>query len=198
MKKIIITFCFTFNMLILLSSPSQALLNEDAAIDSRGSFLRDSNGNCVRTQWSVGLDPCAPIITQVVSQNIVQKIMGMEERKIYFAFDRADIEDSERIKLKIIADTLREHNITKVKIVGYTDKIGLEKYNQILSEKRANAVKALLDSSVDLDSSLVDIRGLGKTHQLKDCSEIKEKQKLINCLSPNRRVEIEIDYYDIK
>jgi len=198
MNKTILTFCFTINILCLLSNLSHALINEDAAIDSRGAFIRDSNGNCVRTEWSTNLDPCAPVLAKVVKQNIAYKIMGMEERKVFFAFDKADVEDSEKSKLKVIADALKEHNITKVKIVGYTDRIGLEKYNQALSEKRANAVKALLDSLVKLESSLVDIRGLGKSRQLIDCPGIKERDKLIDCLSPNRRVEVEVDYYDIK
>jgi OOP family OmpA-OmpF porin len=80
--------------------------------------------------------------------------------------------------------------------VGYTDRIGTDEYNYKLSENRANAVKEYLDSQVKLDSSIVEIKWLGKNNLIIKCLDTMSRTELIQCLAPNRRVEVEVDYYD--
>jgi OOP family OmpA-OmpF porin len=176
---------------ISMPSTANSAIYRDAVRDKSGNFVLDSKGDCVRTQWATSMDPCLEY------HDIIEKIMLMEERKIYFDFDKAIIKDFEKDKLRTIANVLKQHNITKIKIIGYTDRIGTEGYNYKLSQRRAEAVRCYINSLIHLDSSKLEIRGLGKTHQVEPCAGIHKRDELIDCLAPNRRVEIEVDYYDI-
>ncbi|MDO8178184.1 MAG: OmpA family protein [Undibacterium sp.] len=74
-------------------------------------------------------------------------------------------------------------------VTGHTDLIGDHKYNQKLSEKRADAVATYLTSKGV--SAPIDTMGMGKTQQIKFCDEKLSQTKLFECLAPNRRVVIE-------
>ncbi len=180
----------TMGLLASLPNLAEASVNRDAIRTGDDSFVFDHSKHCVRSASDAAFDPCE-------GEDIYTKIMQMDERKVYFDFDKALLKDSEKNKLRVVANILLQHNITAVKIVGYTDKIGTDDYNQRLSFARANAVRTYLTSLIQLDSSIIDIRGLGKMDQVKECENTAERNELISCLAPNRRVEIEVDYYDI-
>ena len=106
-----------------------------------------------------------------------------------FAFDSAHLADGQP-KLDGIADALNSNTqINNVVITGYTDRIGSKKYNQKLSEERANAVKTYLEGKGVARDRMSAI-GKGESNPVVQCNE-KSKAKLIDCLEPNRRVEID-------
>ena len=74
---------------------------------------------------------------------------------------------------------------------GHADRLGSGQYNQRLSEKRADAVRAYLVSK-GADASHVETLGFGKTTPVKSCPDQKDRKSLIECLAPNRRVVVEI------
>jgi OOP family OmpA-OmpF porin len=76
-------------------------------------------------------------------------------------------------------------------VSGYTDRLGSQQYNQKLSEKRADAVKAYLVKK-GLDGAKIETMGMGKTLQIKSCPDDKNRKALIACLAPNRRAVVEI------
>ena len=78
--------------------------------------------------------------------------------------------------------------------VGYTDRIGSEDYNKRLSVRRANAVKKYLVAK-GVDASNVFVDGKGEANPVTGTTCIGKgmsTKKLISCLQPDRRVEIEI------
>ncbi len=97
-------------------------------------------------------------------------------------------------KAKIDQDFLSKlgacSKIESVLVTGHTDLIGSHPYNQKLSEKRADAVASYL-SSHGLQAPL-ETMGMGKTQQIKACDEKLPAKQLHTCLSPNRRVVIEL------
>jgi OOP family OmpA-OmpF porin len=77
--------------------------------------------------------------------------------------------------------------------VGHTDRFGSDAYNQKLSEKRAAAVKTyLVSKGVDSQPRLHRRQGQDESgHQARSVPGPKSK-KVIECLQPDRRVDIEL------
>jgi outer membrane protein OmpA-like peptidoglycan-associated protein len=81
--------------------------------------------------------------------------------------------------------------IDYVRLVGYTDRIGSERYNQALSERRAQTVKAYLQAKGI--ASNIEALGKGKANQVVECgTATKPTKALMACLQPNRRVTVEV------
>lgn len=78
-----------------------------------------------------------------------------------------------------------------IDIVGYTDRIGVESYNQRLSKKRADTVKRYL-AALGLPEEYMTSRGLGASEAQIECEKRMPKDKLTSCLSTDRRVTITI------
>jgi outer membrane protein OmpA-like peptidoglycan-associated protein len=81
-------------------------------------------------------------------------------------------------------------NVHHIALSGHTDELGSDDYNQRLSEQRANAVRDYLVSK-GVDASSIEVVGLGRTAPVKSCPGQKGAA-LIDCLAPNRRVELAI------
>lgn len=93
-------------------------------------------------------------------------------------------------KLDEIAAALKtEGGPNQIVIVGYTDRLGSPEYNQKLSERRATSVKNYI-ASKGVDASRLQVFGKGESDPVVQCTETK-KAALIECLKPNRRVEID-------
>ncbi len=78
-------------------------------------------------------------------------------------------------------------------VVGYTDRIGSDAYNQKLSEARARTVADFLVGK-GLAASKVAIEGRGEANPVTgtQCDGVKGKNQLIACLAPDRRVEVRV------
>jgi OOP family OmpA-OmpF porin len=107
-----------------------------------------------------------------------------------FAFDSAKLAPNQP-KLDDMAKLLNDNpSISGITITGYTDRIGSDKYNQKLSEQRANSVKAyLVGKGVSADR--LTAQGKGKANPIVACDGKMKRPELIKCLEPNRRVEVE-------
>ena len=84
-------------------------------------------------------------------------------RGVHFDFDKAIIRDVDKPVLDEAAETLKANPNAKIYVNGYCDAIGSMRYNQRLSERRANAVAAYLEDKGIPSSQLVP-QGFGKTH----------------------------------
>jgi OOP family OmpA-OmpF porin len=134
----------------------------------------------------------APVVTPVAPPPPAPKFekVTMAANEL-FAFDSATLAP-EQPKLDDMANLLNnDTSVNNVVIVGHTDRLGSDKYNQKLSERRAEAVKAYLVSK-GVSASRLTAQGKGKTQPVVQCNDKKQKRAdLIKCLEPNRRVEID-------
>jgi OOP family OmpA-OmpF porin len=110
-----------------------------------------------------------------------------------FEFNKATLTANARAKLdaEVIAKLKEFGDIRYVNVNGHADRLGTPQYNQRLSEKRAEAVRAYLVSK-GADSAKVEVFGFGKTLPAKSCPDESKRAALIECLAPNRRVVVEV------
>jgi OmpA-OmpF porin, OOP family len=116
---------------------------------------------------------------------------------VFFDFDMAVIKPEARSKLDDLSSKVKGVNLEVVIAIGHTDMIGSDAYNQALSVRRADAVKAYLMSK-GTEQNRVYTEGKGEKQSLTGakCKGMGEahrsNKKLVECLAPDRRVEIEV------
>ena len=78
----------------------------------------------------------------------------------YFDFDKSTLKAEGKAKLDELADKLGQVNVETIVATGHTDSVGADAYNQALSVRRANAVKAyLVSKGVAAERVLVEGKG---------------------------------------
>lgn len=112
-----------------------------------------------------------------------------------FAFGKADLNAAGKNQLdqNVIAKLGSCASVKLILITGHSDRIGSHEANQRLSEKRADAVKAYLESK-GVKAGAIETMGAGKTQAVPGvkCDDKLPRKKLIECLAPNRRVVVEV------
>ena len=102
----------------------------------------------------------------------------------FFDFDKYVLKPEGRAKLDDLVSKIKDVNLEVIIAVGHTDSIGTVAYNQKLSVRRAEAVKAYLVSK-GIEKNRVYTEGKGKSQPIADNRTAEGRAK-------NRRVEIEV------
>jgi OOP family OmpA-OmpF porin len=116
---------------------------------------------------------------------------------VLFDFDRAVIKPEGKSKLDDLTSKIKGINLEVVIAIGHADVIGTTAYNQALSLRRAEAIKAYLISR-GIEANRVYTEGKGESQPVTagKCKnmgrEHRSNQKLVDCLQPDRRTEIEV------
>lgn len=109
-----------------------------------------------------------------------------------FAFDKSDLNNitSGHAELQKLAQHFSgRQDIASITVIGHTDRLGTESYNQQLSQNRARTIGNYLVSQ-GVAANLVQTRGMGESQPVVQCDG--SGAQLIQCLAPNRRVEIQV------
>lgn len=99
-----------------------------------------------------------------------------------FEHDSTELTEQAKTTLAPVAEYLNQRPEIKVDVIGYTDSTGSAKYNQKLSEQRAQAASDYLESK-GVDKSRVTTIGKGEENPIADNSTIEGREK-------NRRIEV--------
>ena len=102
----------------------------------------------------------------------------------FFDFDKATVKPEARAKLDDLVGKVKGINLEVVIAVGHTDSVGADAYNQKLSVRRAEAVKAYLVSK-GIEKNRVYTEGKGEKSPVADNKTPEGRAK-------NRRTEIEV------
>lgn len=183
--------------------------NHAYVVDKSGTLVRDGSEKCIRTgSWG---DPahflaeCGDAVEQPAEPTPVAKpprgpqppaIRATLQTDAYFDFDKAILKPEGQAKLDEFVVKMNEYTQVDVLLVtGHTDRIGTEAYNMRLSQRRADAVKAYLVSK-GVASQRIETDAKGESQPVVECAHVKGRENrhnkaLIDCLAPNRRVDVE-------
>ena len=109
-----------------------------------------------------------------------------------FEFNKAVLTPAARRKLddEVVSKLRDMGSVRYIIISGHADRLGSPQFNQALSQKRAEAVRAYLVAR-SVEAGAVETVGYGEMVQVKNCPD-QDRPALIECLAPNRRVTIEV------
>jgi len=110
-----------------------------------------------------------------------------------FAFDRsgpADLLPEGQRQLQSLAQELRGMDVERIEVVGHTDRLGPDSYNQRLSQQRAQTVREVL-ASHGVPQARIVASGRGEHEPVVQCDQTV-RTDLIACLAPNRRVDVNV------
>ena len=102
----------------------------------------------------------------------------------FFDFDKSVLKPEGKAKLDDLVGKVKGINLEVVIAVGHTDSVGSDAYNQALSVRRSEAVKAYLVSK-GIEKNRVYTEGKGEKQPVADNKTTEGRAK-------NRRVEIEV------
>jgi OmpA-OmpF porin, OOP family len=130
----------------------------------------------------VPIVPEKPKPAPVKPKPVAQKVTFSSD--VFFDFDRAVIKPEGKVALDDLAAKVKDVDLEVVIAVGHTDSIGAEAYNQRLSVRRAESVKAYLVSQ-GIAPNRVYTEGKGELQPIASNKTREGRAK-------NRRVEVEV------
>jgi OOP family OmpA-OmpF porin len=129
----------------------------------------------------------------------VKPVVGTERVNLaadaLFSFDKAsstDLLPAGKATLDQLAQTLKDGyvQVNSIALIGHTDRLGNEQYNYKLGLRRAETVKAYLQSRGV--TAPMSVSSAGETQPTTNCLGTKSTAALKACLQPDRRVVIDI------
>ncbi len=172
------------------ASDTSLLANSSYVTDSTNKVVLSSE-DCVRTiSWDsesrvVECNSSAKVADKApVKMTEVGETMVSFNGRALFGFDSASLSSDGQAQLDILTAKLNnQSSIKQIEIVGHTDSIGSEDYNQSLSEQRAETVKRYLQQS--LQTVAVSAKGMGESSPV--ASNVTDDGR-----SLNRRVDVNV------
>ncbi|WP_299072444.1 outer membrane protein OmpA [Accumulibacter sp.] len=184
-------------------------------IDQRGEVVMSGAGLCWRTGFwtpaAAAKDPagckcdkdllpkevCEPMVAKAAPAAAPAAKPSGDKITVaadaLFDFNKATLRPAGKAKLDEVVAKAGAIKLEVIIAVGHTDRIGSDAYNQKLSERRAAAVKQYLVSK-GIDANRVYTEGKGKKNPVTKPDQClgKTSPKVIACLQPDRRVDIEL------
>ncbi len=136
----------------------------------------------------------APVVVAPKPQTVIKTVSLSAEG--LFGFNSAQIVAGNQ-QLEALVSSLKADKLLKsVAVEGHTDYLGSEKFNQALSEKRANAVKDyFVAAGVPADKVTAVGKGETEAKLTAECTakKFKKRADLIACLAGDRRFDVTVE-----
>ena len=126
--------------------------------------------------------PAKPAAPVVVAPPAATKVTYAADA--FFDFDKSVLKPEGKAKLDDLVGKIKDINLEVIIAVGHTDAVGSDSYNQKLSVRRSEAVKAYLVTK-GVEKNRVYTEGKGEKQPVADNKTGEGRAK-------NRRVEIEV------
>ena len=199
---------------------AQVQSDEKALVtDTRGIHVTSGSGLCVRSSfgpppaWTEG---CHAFVGKPIAQPVAQYVapaaapaatppamavaapLAVYEKvafdaNILFDSDKSALRPAGRDKLDQFVDKIHGLEAQNVVAIGYSDRMGTDASNQVLSQQRVDAVKAyLVGKGIAADRVQTSARGESRpttySSECKDANNVKN----VACMQPDRHVFIEV------
>lgn len=124
---------------------------------------------------------------------IVKNPQGGDSLALFFGFNEDTLSPRSVRQLEIVANIIRLDDKKNLEISGHTDDVGSERYNQGLSERRANAVKKQL-VTFGVPAERIITKGFGKSQPRRTWSNTDDEKTRDDVRRENRRAEMYLDF----
>lgn len=161
-------------------TPADAVPGCDAPLCVEPEKLE--NGKCVAPPAPVAPAPAPAPVPEAAPVPTSEKVSYSADA--FFDFDKAILKPAGKASLDELSGKLGDMNLEVIIAVGHTDSVGTDAYNQKLSIRRAEAVKAYLKGK-GIEETRIYTEGKGESQPKADNATAEGRAQ-------NRRVEIEV------
>ena len=165
-----------------------AVIGKHNGSTAKGAIIGAAVGGAAGAIIGHQMDQQAKELKQNIPGAVVERVgEGIQvtfASGILFDFNSDVVKGEARNNLVTLANSLEKYPKSDLLIIGHTDSVGTDSYNQGLSERRADAAAQAL-SAEGVARSRIATRGLGETEPLVPNDSDADRQK-------NRRVEVAI------
>ncbi|MDD5391493.1 MAG: OmpA family protein [Thiothrix sp.] len=175
-------------MAVMMATTAQAAENGKYVQNSAGEAVKNSNeGTCVQAQFGSMPEGCEaappkpePPKPQPPKPQPPQKLVLNADAN--FDFDKATLKPAGKANLDQFMAGMGGAKVSAITVVGHTDSVGTDAYNQGLSERRASSVAGYL-SSKGVPAAAIQASGKGESQPVADNGTKAGR-------AANRRVEV--------
>lgn len=158
--------------------------------DEDGDGVFDRRDRCPDTPANTPVDhhgcPLPQYPASVKPEPVQSEVITLSDAgDVLFAFNQSDLTPTAKSQLDSIMGKLEDASVVSIKVVGHTDSVGSDAYNQGLSERRASSVAQYLLSQGVAPAKLTS-EGKGESEPVADNDTDEGRAK-------NRRVELHIN-----
>jgi OOP family OmpA-OmpF porin len=169
-------------------------------VTASGMPVKTGFGECVRTgYWTEASEPCEAPAMQLAMQDAppMPAARVTQSAAVLFKFDSDELDDEARSALDKLLERFEPAEVDKVYLTTHADRIGAERYNFKLSERRLEAVRNYLATKgVTLPMLFAEARGADQPFTSGYCEymgpENRKNTALIECLQADRRADVEV------
>jgi OOP family OmpA-OmpF porin len=134
---------------------SKPIIEKIMIVDTDNDGINNENDNCANTPINVKVDSkgCALFSEKEVAIKL----------NVMFENNSSQVEATMLNDIERLADFMKEYKNTTVVIEGHSSAVGNEKYNLMLSQKRADSIQSILINKFKIDASRLSATGFGET-----------------------------------
>ncbi|WPN31360.1 OmpA family protein [Pseudomonas sp. P5_109] len=155
--------------------------------DEDGDGVFDRRDRCPDTPANTPVDHRGCAVPQypasVPPEPVQSEVITLSD--VLFVFNQSDLTPTAKSQLDALMSKFEDADVVSIKVVGHTDSVGSDAYNQALSERRASSVAEYLISQ-GVAPTKVTSEGRGESQPIADNETDAGRAK-------NRRVELHIN-----
>ncbi|WP_310056607.1 OmpA family protein [Pseudomonas synxantha] len=156
--------------------------------DEDGDGVFDRRDRCPDTPANTPVDhhgcPMPQYPDRVKPEHAQSEVITLSD-DVLFAFNQSDLTPTAKSQLDALMSKFEDADVVSIKVVGHTDSVGADAYNQALSERRASSVAEYLLSQ-GVAPNKVTSEGKGESQPIADNETEAGRAK-------NRRVDLHIN-----